>query len=900
MKYFLTTAFCLMISFCAAVSIYDIQYTTDAGDGTYPSTYAGQNVEVAGVVSAVRAAANGFYIVEADGGVWRGIFVYSSDTDINIGDMVAMSGEITEYRGLTEVYQPINIHVSSSGNPVPFTPISVLDLNTREAYESVPVSISNVTVTGINQEYGEMSVSDGNSTGVIDDYCYDFLGGDDYASGDNLSLIKGVSTYTYGSHKLNPRSHADISAGTQTTRASFQSQEINTVGEFNIPIIIDYPATGAAIETLSMYFYFDPSIVLPSGETLAEIIISQGSMLDNADIQVNPTGGGFNVVASLDTLARANTPAFTLVMQAVASGDAQFQISYCSLDDVAVERIISGQITISLPVSTRGDVLTTIQRPILSIAEIAVPDEEFEIICLAPSTTTAWECELQYANETVAMTINQTYYDTDVNRWILSVTTPQVERYELYNLAVRAQGIDEDIARNAVLIVPQLKDEYYFVHITDTHLPTHFFYTNPAADTDRSEVDDLRAVIDDINLIRPEFVVHTGDLVNEGELEDFEGHRYYSIAKNLLGELEVPLYLIAGNHDIGGWDDTPPVDGTSRRDWWRFFGWSWLDNPPAADNYYTQNYDWEYGGIHYLAMEAYDNYDSFRYSIYGADSFTSRQLNWLDSKVSSTPDKKHVAVYHYDFSEQINMQGYDLDMALWGHVHGNRGNVNTYPYNLATDCTCDDTRAYRVIKVNNDILNPQATVYAGGGGQALEINYAYPNVGASHENTATINNTHPISFEHGLVKFITPAGDIDYTVVGGTIEQIIRGTKTSVYVNVNIAANRQQTVTITSLTATNDVVATPGLVKHSAYPNPFSSSTNIRLSGTSNLRHADVEIFNIKGQSVRRMSHEIMGKVSDINWDGLDKNGQRVSNGLYFYKISCVPKVYSGKMLLIK
>ena len=34
---------------------------------------------------------------------------------------------------------------------------------------------------------------------------------------------------------------------------------------------------------------------------------------------------------------------------------------------------------------------------------------------------------------------------------------------------------------------------------------------------------DFDAVIDDLNLIHPEFILHTGDLVNEGELEEYLG-----------------------------------------------------------------------------------------------------------------------------------------------------------------------------------------------------------------------------------------------------------------------------------------------------------------------------------------------------------------------------------------
>jgi 3',5'-cyclic AMP phosphodiesterase CpdA len=88
---------------------------------------------------------------------------------------------------------------------------------------------------------------------------------------------------------------------------------------------------------------------------------------------------------------------------------------------------------------------------------------------------------------------------------------------------------------------------------------------------------DLWSLIEDFEILNPEFVLLTGDVVNEGELEDYMGLRCYSRAKNIISEFSVPVYVGGGNHDLGGWDDTPPPDGTARRDWWRFFGWKHLD-----------------------------------------------------------------------------------------------------------------------------------------------------------------------------------------------------------------------------------------------------------------------------------------------------------------------------------
>jgi Icc protein len=80
-----------------------------------------------------------------------------------------------------------------------------------------------------------------------------------------------------------------------------------------------------------------------------------------------------------------------------------------------------------------------------------------------------------------------------------------------------------------------------FVHITDTHLgPTRdfeFYGCQPARH--------LRRLVDEINAfpVQPDFVVHTGDVVNDWSAES------YAIAQEILGDLSAPLALVNGNHD---------------------------------------------------------------------------------------------------------------------------------------------------------------------------------------------------------------------------------------------------------------------------------------------------------------------------------------------------------------
>jgi len=84
------------------------------------------------------------------------------------------------------------------------------------------------------------------------------------------------------------------------------------------------------------------------------------------------------------------------------------------------------------------------------------------------------------------------------------------------------------------------------------------------------------------------------------------------------------------------------------------------------------------------------------------------------------------------------------------------------------------------------------------------------------------------------------------------------------------------------------------------YPNPFNPSTiiNYSLPRRSNVK---IEIYNILGQTVRQLTDEnrTAGNHS-VTWDGLDNNGQSVSTGVYFYRITADNFTETKKMLLLK
>ena len=84
------------------------------------------------------------------------------------------------------------------------------------------------------------------------------------------------------------------------------------------------------------------------------------------------------------------------------------------------------------------------------------------------------------------------------------------------------------------------------------------------------------------------------------------------------------------------------------------------------------------------------------------------------------------------------------------------------------------------------------------------------------------------------------------------------------------------------------------------YPNPFNPSTEIRFSLA---RASDVrlDIYDIMGRVVATLIQEPMtAGYHKVTWEGKDNVGQRVTSGVYFYRITAGEFVATKKMVVIK
>lgn len=83
---------------------------------------------------------------------------------------------------------------------------------------------------------------------------------------------------------------------------------------------------------------------------------------------------------------------------------------------------------------------------------------------------------------------------------------------------------------------------------------------------------------------------------------------------------------------------------------------------------------------------------------------------------------------------------------------------------------------------------------------------------------------------------------------------------------------------------------------NSFYPNPFQSETTININLTKN-QEIVLTIFDVNGKLVKTQLIDGIAGENVIKWNGKDNNGQDITNGMYFYKITFEEGSFFGKLV---
>jgi len=260
----------------STTTIYNIQYTTaSSGDSPYNDSI----VTTSGIVTARNSKA---YFIQDGTGPWNGVYVYDSihATPLNlaVGDLVTLTGTVSEYYNLTEISNLSALSRTSAGNTLPAA-YTVTGANSKtEAVEGVLITIANTPCVTLPNTYGDWVVYDTDST-HIGNLFYTFTP----TVGVNYN-ITGPVYYVGGQFYIEPRNAGDISIVT-----GIKESKQNAITIYPNPVASILTITNMnGIETIRI------SNIL--GETMENIKVSK----ENATINVSQLSKGIYFISLFD------------------------------------------------------------------------------------------------------------------------------------------------------------------------------------------------------------------------------------------------------------------------------------------------------------------------------------------------------------------------------------------------------------------------------------------------------------------------------------------------------------------------------------------------------------------------------------------------------------------------
>lgn len=128
----------------------------------------GQLVETGGTVTEVTETGSGNVIYFQDplqNGAWSGLRAFFDGTTppVNVGDSISLAGIVDEFRGNTQLVDPVISEVAAGELIVP-APLTVGEANSED-FEGVLVTLRDLTILESADFFGQLIVSDG--TGIL-------------------------------------------------------------------------------------------------------------------------------------------------------------------------------------------------------------------------------------------------------------------------------------------------------------------------------------------------------------------------------------------------------------------------------------------------------------------------------------------------------------------------------------------------------------------------------------------------------------------------------------------------------------------------------------------------------------------------------------------------------------
>jgi len=110
-----------------------------------------------------------------------------------------------------------------------------------------------------------------------------------------------------------------------------------------------------------------------------------------------------------------------------------------------------------------------------------------------------------------------------------------------------------------------------------------------------------------------------------------------------------------------------------------------------------------------------------------------------------------------------------------------------------------------------------------------------------------------------------------------------------------------QSPSTTDVPGSDEIAVPRQTALHQNVPNPFNPTTTIRFDLAADGPVA-LRIYDVAGRLVRTLING-PGKAGGnqaVTWDGLNESGERVSSGIYFYRLEAGSQSFNRKMVVMK
>ena len=289
--------------------------------------------------------------------------------------------------------------------------------------------------------------------------------------------------------------------------------------------------------------------------------------------------------------------------------------------------------------------------------------------------------------------------------WYCKVLVPEKTPEELYNLTLCFGDISVTEPR-AIYVENKVDGNFTFIHLTDFHVGDPRGMKESVWKTIGWKA--AKRCIEEINLLNPDFVIITGDLVF-GQIYPGEYGREYEKCYRILERLQVPTFMCPGNHD--GYIQFGQ-DGFTF--WKKYFG--------------PLNYTFSYGNASFIAVNSYDwpRYARLAFSILALSwggYISENQLKWIEKELSKSCAKLKIIMLHHNplwntshqslfgigyagREELLRMiERYKVNAVFAGHVHFDDVTIRNDTIFITTTTAASAPRnaywGYRLVSIRN-------------------------------------------------------------------------------------------------------------------------------------------------------------------------------------------------------